>query len=211
MMISDEENTSYIDIEAQSGGAIQGNHHLSSANRDIPSGSNLEKIKDLLFGTQVREYEKRFNHLEERLSVECANLREETHRRFDVIEQYIHQQIESLNTALRTEQNQRDEAIRGLDENLKTIARLLEKKVTQLDEQTAQQQRELRQQLLEQAKTLNDEIQQRYQEVLATSERRVQELRAEKADRGALASLLREMAMHLNNQPQLPGGLSSGS
>ena len=73
-----------------------------------------------------------------------------------------------------------------------------------MDDQSARAQRDFRQQLLEQQQRLTDEIQQKHAELLGTLSRESGELRDEKADRAALASLFTEMAMRLSNQFRLP-------
>ena len=73
-----------------------------------------------------------------------------------------------------------------------------------MDDQSAKAQRELRQQLLEQQQRLTEEMQQRHHELLEALSRDAGELRDEKADRAALASLFTEMAMRLSNQFRLP-------
>ena len=49
-------------------------------------GTNVEKIRDILFGSQMRDYEKRFQRLEERLTKDAEALREELKKRFDGLE-----------------------------------------------------------------------------------------------------------------------------
>ena len=38
------------------------------ANGELREGANVDKIRDILFGSNMREYEKRFARLEERLT-----------------------------------------------------------------------------------------------------------------------------------------------
>ena len=55
-------------------------------------GGNVDKIRDILFGTQMRDYESRFASLEETLSKETVEIRETSRRRFDQLENYIHKE-----------------------------------------------------------------------------------------------------------------------
>jgi uncharacterized phage infection (PIP) family protein YhgE len=182
-------------VEVMSGHGFSGNGEANMG--------NLDKIKELLFGAQVREYENRFARLEERMVRENNSLREETRKRLEAMEQYIYQELSTLTAALRTEQTQREDTINGLNSEFRDLMKTLERQVDQLEEQTNQRHRELRQQLIGQSKTLDDEIRQKYQELVAMLERKAQDLRAEKADRVALASLFREVAMRINS-PELP-------
>jgi len=69
--------------------------------------SNLDKVRDILFGTQMRDYDRRFARLEERLIKEAAEAREDTRRRFDSLETFIKQEIAALNDRLKSENHQR--------------------------------------------------------------------------------------------------------
>jgi DNA-binding ferritin-like protein len=167
-------------------------------------GESLDKVRDILFGSQSREYEKRFARLEERLLKESADLREDLKRRFDTLELYIKKEVESLAARLKTEQDERAESARGLSAELNETARGFEKKTGQLGEHLTASERELRQQILEQSKNLSDEIRQKHESVTTSLERATSELRDEKTDRAALASLFMEVAMRLNNEFKIP-------
>lgn len=172
---------------------------------DLAGAGSLDKIRDILFGAQARDYEKRFVRLEERLTKESSDLREAVKRHFDSLENYIKQEFESLTERLRAEQNDRGEAVQGLSQDMKNSALAFEKRIGQLDDQLTRGQRELRQHILDQSKSLSEEIRQKHQEVSAALERDARDLREDKASRGALASLFTEMAMRLNNEFKIPG------
>lgn len=195
----EEERISYIAVEPSKANLLQGLNSSQLAGADLSGGGNLDKVRDILFGGQMRDYEKRFNRLEDRLVKECSNIREDIKKRLDSLETYIMQEVEALNENLKTEQSQRDDATKEVAQELKDITKSLEKKIGQLDEQSNQRQRELRQQILEQSKNLDDEMRQKYESILAVIEREVQELRSDKTDRSTLAALLTQVAMRLNN------------
>ncbi|HVN06307.1 MAG TPA: hypothetical protein VMT86_17920 [Bryobacteraceae bacterium] len=160
-----------------------------------PQGAgNVEKIRDILFGPQMRGYEQRFARLEETLMKESADLRESTRKRFEALEAYLRKEFEALENRLRAERDERNHA----GDNLA-------KRIGELDDQTATAHRELRAALLDQSKNLGDEIERRHQEMAALLERRFQELRKDKTDRAALAALFTEVAMRLNDEFQVPG------
>ena len=56
-----------------------------------------------------------------------------------------------------------------------------------------------------QSTELNDEIRRKHDDLAAELAREANELRHDKTDRAALADLLTEMALRLNNQFRLPG------
>lgn len=83
---------------------------------------------------------------------------------------------------------------------------MLEKKVTQLDDNLIKTQRELNQQITDKSKQLSDEIRNKYEELLNLINREAEELRLDKTDRTTLATLFTEVAMRLNNEFKIPGG-----
>lgn len=171
----------------------------------VTGGGNLEKIREILFGAQVHDFEKRFSRLEEKLLKETSDSRAETKKRFDSMEAFIKKEIESLADRLKTEQGERSDNVKEISRELRETARSLEKKLAQQDEQATKSQRELRQQILDQSKSLAEEIRNRVRESAAALTRELQELRAEKTDRAALAGLFTEAAMRLSDDLKQPG------
>jgi len=70
---------------------------------------NVDKIRDILFGTQMRDYESRFARLEEALVKETAEIRETNRRRFDQLETYIREEFETVQARLKTERDERSD------------------------------------------------------------------------------------------------------
>jgi DNA repair exonuclease SbcCD ATPase subunit len=181
------------------------NRAANNVSVEEPTGGSVDKIRDILFGAQMREYDRRFNRLEERLLKESSDLREDTRQRFDTLESFIKSEFAVLSDQLKTENRQRDEMGVELNTRLSEAAKTLERKLTQLDELTSQNQRALRQQMLDQAKTLNDEVRRKYDELAAALAREAESLRHDKTDRAALADLFTELALRLNHDFKLPG------
>jgi DNA anti-recombination protein RmuC len=169
------------------------------------SGGSVDKIRDILFGAQMREYDRRFTRLEDRLIKEAGELREDTRQRFDTLEGYIKSEFTALSDRLKAENRQRDEMGTELNTRLQESSKTLERKLTELDELTAQNQQVLRQQMLEQAKTLNEELRRKYDELAQALAREADSLRHDKTDRAALADLFTELALRLNRDFKLPG------
>jgi hypothetical protein len=165
---------------------------------------NLEKIRDILFGAQVQDFEKRFARLEERLLKETSDARLETKKRFEGLEAFIKKELESLSDRIKAEQGERTEAGKELSREFREAGRALEKKLAQLDDVTTKNQRELRQQILDQSKALTEEIRNRVRESAAALSREIRELRSGKTDRSALASLFTDAAMRMSNDVKQP-------
>jgi predicted DNA-binding ribbon-helix-helix protein len=172
---------------------------------DLAAGGNLDKVRDLLFGTQMRDMENHFARLEERLQKDIAELKDETRGRFESLEVFLRKEIESLTDQLKTEQDVRQQAVQTLTQELTETAKAFNQRTNQAEEHIVKAQRELRQHILDQSRSLRDEFWDRYRELSEATEHNVQELRAEKTDRATLAVLLTELAMRLGNEYLLPG------
>jgi hypothetical protein len=168
-------------------------------------GASLDKVRDILFGVQMRDYDRRFARLEERLVKETADLKDEVKKRLDALDAYVKNETESLADRLKVERDEREQASADGSRALAEAARTLEKKAGQLDEQLNKNQRELRQQILDQSQRLSDDMRVKVEDVLATLAREAESLRSEKTDRATLASLLNEMAMRLTDELRIPG------
>jgi predicted DNA-binding ribbon-helix-helix protein len=172
---------------------------------DLAVGGNLEKVRDLLFGAQMRDMENHFARLEERLQKDIAELKDETRGRFESLEVFLRKEIESLTDQLKTEQDVRQQAVQTLTQELTETVKAFNQRTNQAEEHIVKAQRELRQHILDQSRSLRDEFWDRYRELSEATEHNVQELRAEKTDRATLAVLLTELAMRLGNEYLLPG------
>ena len=185
-----------IDADMTAGGA------QAAAGEALGTGS-VEKIRDILFGSQMRDYEKKFSELKEWMHKEVAHLREESQKRFETIEGYIKNEVESLSERLRKEHDERSEGVSAILQEHKDTIRALEKKISQLDEQLTKHTRDLRQQILEQSQSLSEDIYKRRDEAAAALDRAAQELQASKVNRALLSEMFVGMAMRLTDEGTL--------
>ncbi len=178
---------------------------LLSSNTDQAGGANLEKVREILFGAQSREYQKRFANLEERLLREATEVKHDLKKRFDTLEAYIKKEVEALTEQVKSEHIERSSSLKDLSREIRDLTKLLEKRVGQLDEQGTKTQRDLRNQILDQYRKLADEIQDKHAHISKQLEKTAKELRHEKTDRASLAAFFMEAAMRLNNEFTIPG------
>lgn len=200
-MNSSEEQNNNISLEAgQKVSNRDTDKPVGYGSPEIHENNSLNKVRDILVGSKMRDLDKKFSRLEERLIKECADLREETRKRLNSLENYIKEEADSLNQRARNEQVKRDEAVKAISEEQRRFAESLETKMAEMDEEANKIQRELRQQLFSQSQSLQDDIRQKYEEILGLLQRDTYELKSEKTDRSQLAALFSELALRLNSQ-----------
>jgi hypothetical protein len=184
---------------------------FQSAGHQQPGGpaaadpGNIDKIRDILFGSNMRDYEQRFARLEEALKKESGDLRETTRRHLEALEAFVHKELAALEARLNAERDERSESHSRLAADHSTATAAIHKKIGEVENQEAQAKREIRNDLLQQSKELSDGIRNKGEELSALIERRAQELQHAKTDRAALAGLFNEMALRLTDQFKVTG------
>jgi small-conductance mechanosensitive channel len=164
----------------------------------------IDKVRDILFGAKVRQYEQKFKHLEDLIQKEIANLRSETTKSADTLETYVKKEMEALSDQVKNEQTERAESAEELSGKIDRTVKGIEKKTGQLSEKVIATQRDLQEQVLQQSKSLMEEIRSQNSQISSSLDRSVNDLRTEKMDRLAFADLLMEVAMRLKDEFKIP-------
>jgi DNA repair exonuclease SbcCD ATPase subunit len=172
------------------------------------SAGNVDKIRDILFGTQMRDYESRFARLEETFIKETVEIHETSRRRFEQLESFIHKEFETVQARFKSERDDRTDVDGQRSRELKELADTLSRRIRDLDDRGTTVERDIRNSMLQQARDLTEEIRIRQEDLATLLERRVHELRDGKTDRAALASLFTEVALRLSDQFVIPGSES---
>jgi hypothetical protein len=171
---------------------------------DELSSSDIDQLRDVIFGGQIREYERRFARMEERLAKELAGVREEVRDRGTALERYVRDEVESMTVELRASQQSYTADGQRLSQFVVDSAKSAEDRISALNDLVTKQHRELRAQLLEQTKTITYDVQRRHAELLARLAHDAGELRDGKTDRAALSALFMEVALRLRGDSVVP-------
>jgi hypothetical protein len=166
---------------------------------------NLDKVREILFGAQTREHERRLARLEESLQAQTAEIRETTRKRLDGLESFIRKELAAVETRLRAEREERTAADRECARETKSQGEEIARKLAEINDAMASIDRDLRGQIFQLSKDLTEAMHAGQAEAAAVLDRRFQELSHLKADRSAIAGLLSEVAMRLNDEFRIPG------
>jgi hypothetical protein len=167
------------------------------------SGASVDKVRDILFGSQIKQFETRFNRLEENLKRETIELKETMRRRFESVEGFFKSETETLSLRIRGEREERTAACRTIDQDLKATHDAIGRQIHALDASTAEAQSGLRLELMAESRKLLDEIAERHEIVRSLIEYRIAEIRYQKADRTVLSTLLADLGAQLSDDSQL--------
>ena len=159
---------------------------------------NLDKIREILFGGQIRDYEKRFRRLEERLSQENVQLRDELLQRVKSLEDLLMSETEGLTEKMKLERQERYEANQDFIREMNSLKTEINNRFVQLDEQVSKDIKQLRQQFQNQLQELIVQFRQQKDNLTLLIKQEVAQLKEEKLARSDLAAFFTEFALRLN-------------
>jgi archaellum component FlaC len=213
--------------------ATQPNANPEDRHDPVDEGGKVDRIRDILFGSQMRDYDERFQRLDERLTREAMEARaevqtrlealDERFQRFDerltreamearaevqtrleALESFFKGEVESMTNRFNTEQSERGNALE-IARNLASMVNALEAKISGIGEETARELHALREQLSEQSKALSAEINEKHNQIKAGLDREAEQIRGTMIGREPLAEILSEVAHRLKNGFRAPG------
>ena len=177
---------------------------VSNAGDAVSETENIGKIRDILFGSQAKQIEKKLMAMEDRIEKGFAAMRSETKSTLDTLEQFTRKELRAIADQLNQEKTDRIESADTLSERIGDAKKGLENKLRVLSDKVVENQREAQDQILQQAKTVMTELREKNEALQKHVDRSIGTLSQEKTDRLALADLLMEAAMQLKNEFQLP-------
>lgn len=121
-------------FDAQSISAAQAALAGGQSSADAPG---VDKIRELLFGNQMQDYDKRFSLLDDRFQQKLRDIEAESARSVASLEASIKKQLESIAGQVRQEQDLRAEADKELGRGLREQIQALDKRLGQVSDQLA--------------------------------------------------------------------------
>jgi len=178
-------------------------HDSSSAAEFPPSEEgSLEKVRDILFGAQSREFDQRVHALENRLLQESINLREELTRSLESLKVHFTQEVSQLQHLIQQEEKGRTTSLADVGQVIQALGGNIEDQLSQLRQQATQQSDLLEQQIIQQKADLTENHDQHMAELQQQFHEGLQLLKKEKTDRAALAEMLMDLALRLKVGPR---------
>jgi phage host-nuclease inhibitor protein Gam len=177
---------------------------LAPAPPNDAAPESLDKVRDILFGGQMRAVESRLQGLEERIMREQSTMRSDFDKRLADVDTTAKRDIQTLNDRLAAERTKRAEDLKALSAELKELLRSLEKRHVKLEELSGLADAEIRDHILQQSRAIGAEIERLSQRVSADLAREVASLRNDKTDVSALVGVFSDMATRLAGESHPP-------
>ncbi len=162
---------------------------------------SVDRIRDIIFGAQMRDYEARFRALEERLGREIDVIGQRLEKRFEQLSQETGQRLDRLKKDLQAEASQRNEANGQLAQALEHLDTSLRQNISEQGGSAGKALAEARDQLSKETRESAAGLGKRIDDLSRSLSRQFEKLGDEKTDRAALAALLTEVAGQLSAGP----------
>ncbi|MBG0790456.1 MAG: hypothetical protein H0S80_08185 [Desulfovibrionaceae bacterium] len=166
---------------------------------NLAGGENIDQIRQLLFGPQVKKLEGLIAKLDEKITKDLETFRTAVDSRLETMESYVKNELESLVSALDAERGERADALGRLTTEFRDCCAQQAKKDKELEKAQEKTARDLREFVLEQGKSLGEEIRRKHQQSSDELKRMADTLREEHVDRAVLSSLFTETALKLGD------------
>lgn len=160
--------------------------------------ADVGRIRDIIFGNQMRDYERRFGDLFSQLEAETNRIKTEVERRLDKFEAFIRTEFEQLNTRIGKERSDRVESIEQVERSIVSNQKSAGDKLSRLDEQFSKSAAEIRKLMHDQVTELSAHTSKLHEENGSRLKSESERLRQDKVGRADLAELLTEVALRLN-------------
>ena len=133
--------------------------------------SNLEQVREILFGAIVRDFERKFARIEGLVASQGDELRAGTKRMFDVLEAHVKRETEAQNTERESDRTAQLAALTNVAREARDAVAELDQRIKKLEDGLTRAQREFRQQILDEAKGFVEQSHSLREELMSTLQR----------------------------------------
>ncbi|MBT8446158.1 MAG: hypothetical protein HKO62_04585 [Gammaproteobacteria bacterium] len=170
-----------------------------AGNDSRPDDKNVDKIREILFGGQMRDYDQRFELLEEKLAQQFQSLQQDVRRDLDALEDFARMEVERLGESQQKEKQERAEALETVAGSVDLLGKEIERKFAEVENSLLRDGSDLRGALHDARKALSDDLKGVRTEVLDLIQRENSALQAGKVSRTEMSGLLNDLAVRLSD------------
>ena len=169
----------------------------TKSRQTTPHEDDVDKIRDIIFGGQMREYAERFDALEREVTGNIDQLVKQVDKRFADLERSLGNQIQKVADKLATEREQRRADHSTARTHIKDVEKLVHAKATENDSRFSAEVEALQAALESESSTLAELIEKTRAELSKLVAKETNRLEQHKLASKDLAQLLGDMAKNL--------------
>ena len=167
---------------------------------------NVDQIREILFGGQMRDYEGRFVDLENQLVQRMDRMSAEFEKRIERLNTFAKREIDKLSERIKTERKDRVADVKSSARDLKDMTNQVEGWFGEVEDRLDNEAKDLRNALHDQSDELAALIAETRDQLNAALVNETRSLADAKLAREDLAGLLSEVSLRLTKDFKLPKG-----
>ena len=167
---------------------------------------NVDQIREILFGGQMRDYDSRFADLEKQLTQQLDRMSAEFEKRIERLNTFAKREIDKLSERLKTERKDRVADVKNSARDLKDMTNQIEGWFGEVEDRLDVESKDLRNAMHEQSDELAALIAETRDQLNAALVNETRNLADAKLAREDLAGLLSEVSLRLTKDFKLPKG-----
>lgn len=165
---------------------------------------NIDQIRDIIFGSQLRDFETRFDKLESDLSMLQQEIEDRTEQVKTVLSTEMRAAVEALEKKFKTLNLNTQEESADIRQQIDRVNRKYSNSLEALDEAIDKQSNSIRDELSQTRDRLQEDVRSLKNQVFEEITRRFSVLRDEKVARDDMAEILFELGMRLKGTEFVP-------
>lgn len=165
---------------------------------------NIDQIRDIIFGPQLREYDNRFDKIESDISLLQQEMRDRIDQVKTVVSTELRSAFDSLEKKLRSISLSYQEEISDLRQQVDRVNKKFTNAVEGLDQNIDSQTTSLRKELTDSRTKLQEDVRTLRLQVFEELERRLSTMRDVKVSKDDVAEILFELGMRLKGNEFVP-------
>lgn len=165
---------------------------------------NIDQIRDIIFGPQLREYDNRFEKIESDISLLQQEMRDRIDQVKTVVSTELRSAFDSLEKKLRSISLSYQEEISDLRQQVDRVNKKFTNAVEALDQNVDNQTNSIRKELTESRTKLQEDVRTLRIQVFEELERRLSSMRDTKVSKDDVAEIMFELGMRLKGNEFVP-------
>lgn len=170
-----------------------------SSEFEVQGVDSVDKIRDILFGNQMRDFDRKFELFEKHISNDLDRLRQENNLQIESLQNYVESEFEILSSKLALEEKNRIEEQDDLDASINRNVKQIDKKISDVSNAIESQSREVNQKVLKLSQDFSSELKNQIEVTRQRLDDFKQDLSCGKVDKVVLAEALNAIALQINS------------
>ena len=167
-----------------------------------PGLGDIEKVRDILFGKYVANFEERFANLESRLEGDVDQLKNKLVNKLEGMDDKVNRSLAKLDERIEQENAERDAGFSDMQKGLSEAEKSLQHSISLMEDQASQELVEMRKTFKANQEELIDQLTVAQKSLMSEITSQKEQLELDKVGRQSLALLLDEMAVKLRSHDE---------